>query len=152
MLRTTQWKKSYTGQEWEDDRVICLAPKLKVTVWLQSSVVSGRESRSLCTLSVCCNIYLGPTNNQREFCPWVQWGQDFTLARTRVARLVAAAASSADHTALVNWSVPGFPIELCRDRDGWQTWLHELYSYLFSYKWKYTTMYLGKDFSLRNKY
>lgn len=104
-------EKTYVGQEWEDDGVICLAPNLKVTVWLQSPVLPGRENRqscSLCTLSVSCNTYFGLINNQLEFCQWVQWGQDLPLVMARVAGpAAAAAAASADHAALVNWSIPG---------------------------------------------
>lgn len=136
-------------------QVICLAPMLKVTVQLPSPVVSGRENRqscSLCTLTACCNTYFGPTYNQQEFFQWVWWGQDFPLARngwpgqqqqfpTLPATLLSGTRVSLD-----------LPIEFCRDRGGWQTWLHGLYLYLVSYKWNYTIMYLGRDFSLRNKY
>lgn len=138
--RATQWKKTCAPLEWED----ITGGDLFSTVQSESPAAkcSGLRERRQAVLFIMCWVFtavhilvskiwstrvLPVSSMGQRFSPW------------------PAAAASVNHTALVNWCVPGFAHSSAKTEVGGKhiSWVIFLFSQL---QVKYNILYLGKGF------
>lgn len=111
-------KKTCAPLEWEDitgGDLLSTVQSESPAAKFMASVREDRQSCSLCAEYSLQYIFWSQKYGQQEFCQWVQWGKDFSLGQQQQLQ----------PTTLLLWSGVSLdlPMELCKDRGGWQTHL-----------------------------